>query len=320
MIEVTFQSPIYLWFILSIPLLIITHFYLLKHSRKKALKFANFETIKRVTGKRLITKNLTVLAIRSVIIFLVVLAVSGSTLWYEGTSNKNDFVIAIDTSASMTAEDLNPTRIDAAKEHAKSFADLLKTDTRIGLVTFAGITFINQVPTTNRMEIKNAIDKIEIMKSGGTDIPGAIITATNLLADSTKGKTIILITDGSNTMGTFLEESIEESIAYAQDHHVIIHAIGTGSEAEEPIGYIPKYYNISAVYNENNLIKITNLTVGRYFHAADNEKLVDAFKELSLDADKAILHIDLSFGLIMIILLLLFVEWGLINTKFRRQP
>ncbi|MFH1589478.1 MAG: VWA domain-containing protein [archaeon] len=320
MAEITFVHPMYLWFLLTIPLFIVTHFYLLKHSKKKAFKFANFETIKRVTGDKIITKNMTVLFSRIVILILVIFAVSGAVLWYEGESNKNDFIIAIDTSASMSAEDLEPTRLDAAKEHAKQFIDLLRTDARVGIVTFSGVTFINQVPTNSKLEQKSSLNDIDIVQAGGTDIPGAIITAANLLADSKKGRTLILITDGSSTIGAFLDNSIDEGIAYALDQHLIVHTIGTGGVGEQPIGYIPEYYNISAVYNEKNLKRISSATGGNYYHAFDNQALIDAFRDISSDSDKAILQVDLSLGLMLMVMIMLFFEWGLINIRFKNIP
>lgn len=320
MAEITFTNPTNLWFILSIPLMAATHFYLLKHSKRKAMKFANFEAIKRITGKKLITKNLTVLITRILILLLVVMGVSGATFWYEGDSNNANFVLAIDTSASMSAEDLVPTRLEAAKLYATQFVDILESDAEIGVVTFAGVTFINQVMIKSKVEVKRAIEGLEIVHSGGTDIPGAIITSTNLLAASDKGKTIIMITDGSSTIGTFLEDSIDKSIAYAQDNHVIIHTIGTGIDSEEPIGYIPEYYNISTVYNEKNLKKISNKTAGTYYHAVDNEKLLEAFRDISADSERANLSVNLTPGLMLLATLLLFLEWGLISTRFRSIP
>ncbi|MBU0471074.1 MAG: VWA domain-containing protein [Nanoarchaeota archaeon] len=320
MTEITFTHPTYLWLLISIPLLAISHFYLLRHAHRRAMKFANFETLKRVTGKKLITKNITVLVSRVFILLFVVLAVSGSVLWYEGESNKNDFVIAIDTSASMSAEDLYPTRLEAAKADAINFLNIMRSDAKIGLVTFSGVTFVNQIMTKKHFEVKNAIEEIDIVSAGGTDLPGAIITSTNLLVNSDRGKTIILLSDGSSTAGSFLEDSINHAIAYAQDNHVLIQTIGTGTENNEPLGYIPKYYNISAVYNENTLKKISAETGGTYYHAPDNQKLMEAFKELSEESDKAILHLDLSFGLMMLATLMLLIEWGLISTKFRKIP
>jgi len=241
-------------------------------------------------------------------------------LWYESDSNKNDFVIAIDTSASMSAEDLVPTRLEAAKEDAIRFVDIMQTDSKIGLVTFSGVTFVNQILTKKHFEVTEAIKKIDIVRAGGTDLPGAIITSTNLLVNSDRGKTIILLSDGSSTAGTFLEDSVKQAIAYALDNHVLIHTIGTGTETDEPIGYIPEYYNISAVYNEEILQDISTSTGGNYYHAADNQLLLEAFKNLEEESERAILHLNLSFGLMMLATIMLLFEWGLINTRFRRIP
>src|SRR3989338_8097940 len=100
-----FVNPEYLWFLLSIPLLIITHFYFLHHAHSKAFRFANFDALKRVTGKDLITKNILVLTIRCLVLVLMILASSGVEVWYIGESNQNDYIIAIDTSLSMTTTD-----------------------------------------------------------------------------------------------------------------------------------------------------------------------------------------------------------------------
>jgi hypothetical protein len=56
--EITFVNPQYLWLLLIVPALILTHFYGLKFSRKKAIKFANFEALSRVTGGHKLSMNL----------------------------------------------------------------------------------------------------------------------------------------------------------------------------------------------------------------------------------------------------------------------
>ena len=74
--EITFTDPIYLWFLFSIPLLIITHFITLKFTQFKALKFANFRAIERVTGKKVVTKNYTLLTFRLFILFFLIFSIS----------------------------------------------------------------------------------------------------------------------------------------------------------------------------------------------------------------------------------------------------
>ncbi|MFC2161846.1 VWA domain-containing protein [Acidobacteriota bacterium] len=319
MINFTFDNPIYLWYLLAIPFLVYTHFYLFRHSKLKAMKFANFEALKRVTGKKLITKNILILCLRVLVLTSIIFAASGTVFWYEGSVNENDFVIAIDTSASMAAQDIQPTRLEAAKKTAIEFIDKLKSKSNIGVVSFAGTTFIDTVPIDNKESLKKIIEKIDISKTGGTDISGAIITSTNLLLNSEKGKSIILITDGSNTVGAFIKDSIKNSVDYAVNNHVIIHSIGVGSDTG-PIGYLPEFYNISAVFNENVLTNISNATGGNYFVALNNDALIEAYSEISMAAMKGFISIKLSHGLMLIALILLFLEWGLISTRFRKIP
>jgi Ca-activated chloride channel family protein len=319
MVEITFENPVYLWYLLSIPLIIYTHFYLLRRSKAKAMKFANFEAIKRVTGEKLMTRNILPLIIRVVVIICVILAASGAIFWHEGEVNNNDFVIAIDTSASMTAQDILPTRLDAAKKTAIDFVNSIKSSSNIGIESFAGAVFIESVSMNNKESLRKTIENIQTSETGGTDIAGAIITGTNMLLASDKGKVIILITDGSNTLGAFIENSVDNSIDYANRNHVVIHTIGVGSEAG-PIGYLPEYYNISAVYGENTLLKISNSTGGQYYKALNTDDLAAAYKNISEAAQKSLVPLKLSYGLMLIALVLLFVEWGLINTKFRKIP
>ncbi len=306
--------------LLTIPIVIVMHFWLMKHSKMKAMKFANFNTLKRITGKKLITKNWMLLISRVIILFCVIMGVTGSVLWYDGESNSNDFVIAIDTSASMSTQDLEPSRLEVAKRHAISFMDVLKTDAHIGLITFSGITFVNQPMTKSTFEIKEKIKEIELMEAGGTDLPGAIITATNLMTNGEKGKTLILLSDGSSTVGAFLDESIKQAIEYAQNKHVIINTIGTGTDTEQPIGYLPETYNITSVYNEETLARISDLTNGKYYQGANNQQIIDAFNEIAQDSKRAKIDFDMTFILMLIAMVLLFIEWGMVNTRFKKLP
>ncbi len=318
-IDITFQRPLFLWFLLSIPLLMVSHFVFLKHTKKKGIKFANFQALKRITGESILTKNISILLLRAGIILCLILAVSGMVLWVYGFSNTNDFVIAMDVSASMVAEDIEPTRLEAAKEITLEFIDSMDSRTSFGLVKFAGVPMVEQELTTNKNKIKEKLEKLNTMNSGGTNIEGAIITATNLLVNSDKHKVILLFTDGSTTVGSFSFDSVNEAINYVNEKHVVIHTIGLGSESG-PIGYLPEYYNISSVYDKENLITIANQTGGNFYEAQNREELADIYNEFISQKGKAWLDFDLSYGFLILGLLLLFIEWGLINTKFRFIP
>lgn len=315
----TFQNPEYLWYLLSMPLLIVSHYAFLKYSRRKAMKFANFEALKKVSNQKIMTKNNLVLFTRMVILFILILSIARTTLWYEGYTNENDFVIAIDSSSSMTAQDLIPNRLEAAKEYSKQFIDRIQSDSEIGLITFSGASFIEKIPTRNKGTLKTTINDIEIAHVGGTNIADAVVTSTNLLLPSERGRTMILLTDGSNTASYFTKDPINAGIDYARLHNVKIYTIGLGSESA-PIGYLPEYYNISAVYDENTLFRLANETGGKYYDAKNNDQLQSAFNEILMASNKAFIGIDLGPGLLIIALALLFLEWGLISTRFRALP
>jgi Ca-activated chloride channel homolog len=319
MVSFSFDSPIYLWYLLSIPLLIYSHFYLLKHTKSKAIRFANFEALKRVSEGKMLTKNIMPLVIRIFVLLCVILAASGTTIWHQGKVNENDFIIAIDTSASMAAQDVLPTRFDAAKKTAIDFINNMKSRSNMGVVSFSGITFIDSMLIGNKETLRKTIESLQITKTGGTDIAGAIITSTNMLLASNKGRTMVLITDGSNTVGAFISNSIDNAVNYASANHVVIHTIGIGSEGG-PIGYLPEYYNISAVYNQGVLIDISNKTQGLYYEAVNNTELDRAYAQISAAAETSLVPLKLSGGLMLVALLLLFVEWGLMNTRFRKIP
>jgi Ca-activated chloride channel homolog len=317
--EFTFDNANYLWYLLSIPLLIYTHFYLLKHTKQKALKFANFDAIRRVTGEKIITKNKAILFVRILLITCIIFAVAGTTLWYKGKVSQNDFVIAIDISASMSSLDVKPSRFDAAKEYASDFVKSIKGQTNIALLTFAGTTFIETGLTDSKETIIKSIEKIGITDTGGTDVAGAIITGTNMLTSSPKGKTLIIITDGSSTVSAFMTDSIKNSIDYAKKNHIVIHAIGVGTDSG-PLGYLPEYYNISAVYNEDTLFQISNSTSGSYIHILNNADIKSASEKIEMASEDAMIPVPLSYGLMLIVLAALFLEWGFISTRFKKIP
>ena len=319
MVAISFEQPEYLWFLLVLPILAIGHFFLLRHAKRKAMKFANFMALKRITGEKLITKNYTVLVLRMTIVLFVIIAISQATLWYDGLTSENEYVIALDTSASMQTADILPNRLDAAKQYASTFVEDLDNNANVGLISFTGITFVEQVPTKDHALVQRLLTNLTSTASG-TDIAGAIITGTNLLVNSDKTRALILITDGSNTIETFQSNSLRRAVEYAILHRVKVHTIGVGSNTLSPIGYLPQYYNVSSVYNADNLQYIANETEGEYYLAQNAEELRAAYDDIRVAQKEGLIKVELSGGFMLIAFTLLLMEWGLMNTRFRVFP
>ena len=139
-----------------------------------------------------------------------------------------DIVILLDTSRSMLAEDISPSRLGRAKIAINDLMDTLRGD-RIAIVTFAGNTTVKCPLTQDYTFVRMALDDIntESTTRGGTLIGDAIRKATTELFDekADKYKDIILITDGDD------HESFPETAAEkAGQQGIRIITIGMGDE------------------------------------------------------------------------------------------
>ncbi|MEK6907073.1 MAG: VWA domain-containing protein, partial [Nanoarchaeota archaeon] len=302
---ITFTDPEYLWFLLAIPILLIIHFASLKSTKRKALKFANFEAIERVTGGEILSKNLSLLTIRLMIVTLFVLALSGMIYWYSGPGSDFNFVLAIDASSSMLATDLTPDRLEAAKVRAEEFLDLISPNSKVGVISFAGTSTVETELSSEFLKVKNAIGGIEARNIGGTDPGEAILTSTNLFLQTNKPGVIVLLTDGQGNVGL----SLEQAVKYAQEKGVLIYTIGVGTEQGGI--YVG---NVSLKINEESLKFIAESTDGKYFRAESDKSLKDAYEKIAAITETRIKR-ELGIPFLVISLLLIMLEWFMINTK-----
>jgi len=307
--EIVFLRPIYLWFLLSVILLVAIHFYSLKHLRRRAIKFANFEAIERVTGREVFSKNIFLLFIRVLALVCAIFALAGTTLWYFGQSSDSNFVLAIDTSASMSADDFSPNRLEVAKKEAINFVDYVG-QSRIGLVVFSGVSFVEPELMESGERIKELIREVQIDRTyGGTNLGSAITNGVNLLLSEDSSRTVILLTDGRSNVG-----SLDDAIEYSLKNHVLIHIIGVGTvEGGKFAG------DAISKIDQENLALISSATGGNFFMVENQESMAKAYREIASLSDRQI-SFNLSPLLMLIALGILFFEWILANTKYRTLP
>ncbi|MBW2984576.1 VWA domain-containing protein [Candidatus Woesearchaeota archaeon] len=313
MIEFTFTDPIFLWLLLSIPFLIITHFYSLQYIKRRAMRFANFEALNRVTGGQALSKNIPLLIIRLFTIFFLISAVAGPSLWYLGQSSDYNYVLALDASGSMLADDFKPDRLEAAKSAANQFVDSIKARVKIGIVSFSGIGYVEQLPTEDKSKIKLAIDNIQIKSVHGTAIGEALKASSNLLVGEEKARVIVLLTDGRENVAT--REELDKIIDFVNYHNIIVHTIGVATEEG---GKLPGLEIVSTV-DEEMLTHISDSTGGEYYRATTPEELASAYESITKIA-KVKVPMRLAMPFMLLAMILLAVEWTLVNTKFRTIP
>jgi Ca-activated chloride channel family protein len=219
----TFINPELLLLLFLIPIIIFFHFFGLKNLKGNSLKFANFEAIYKIKGIDLYSKHLTSLILDLFLIVLFILALSGTTLHKSTDTTQFSYVLAIDTSESMLAKDLEPNRLEASKQGAVEFLDSLDYGPTMGVLSFAGDGIIESEVTLDKDKLKESINGIEINPVSGTDIYEAAIIGSYMLNDE-DNKAMIIFSDGQINV-----DGIEKAIKHFKDEKIVVHTIGVGT-------------------------------------------------------------------------------------------
>ncbi|MEL6865645.1 MAG: VWA domain-containing protein [Bacteroidota bacterium] len=195
-----------------------------------------------------------------------------------------DISLVMDLSSSMLAQDFKPDRLEVSKRVASDFVDKRAYD-RIGLAVFAGEAFTQCPLTTDHRVLKEFLAQLECgVLDDGTAIGMGLATAVNRLKDSeAKSKVVILLTDGDNNAGYIKPLTAAE---IAREFDVKVYTIGVGSrgKALAPVSRRSdgKYiFGLATVQiDEALLLKIAEMTGGRYFRATSAESLQSIYDEI----------------------------------------
>ena len=281
-----FASPYFLWLLAVIPLMVV---YYVWRTRQGGASI-QVSTIDGVAeAPRTVRYYLRHLpfALRCAAVALLIVALARPQSVDEGsTSNTEgiDIVLAIDISTSMLAQDLQPDRIQAAKQVAGNFITDRPGD-RIGLVAFAGEAFTQSPLTTDQGTLQTLLGRLRSgVVEDGTAIGNGLATAINRLRESNaKSKVIILLTDGENNRGEIAPLTAAE---IARDQGIRVYTIGVGTRGTAPYPTVDFFGNPTVVQakvqiDEKILGEIADLTGGRYFRATDNAKLQSIYDEIN---------------------------------------
>jgi Ca-activated chloride channel family protein len=282
-----------------------------KRKKQRAMKFGNYETLEKVAGKSFLSSNKVMLFLKMAAITSLILGISSPVLQYQAQATGSDYVIAVDTSSSMLATDLEPTRLEAAKSVSSTFTSQLSNQTEIGSLSFSGRINNKTQIKADKEEVREFISRYEVGAYAGTAIGDAVYTSTNMLINTDENRTLILITDGISNTG----RSVNESIQYAQDRQVKINTIGIGESKENE-----QTTNSSEIQypnlNSSRLRQISNATDGAYSTVTSRKEL----EETLLNMEETTVDTELSDPLIFLALILLLGEWILGTTRFDVLP
>jgi Ca-activated chloride channel family protein len=240
-----------------------------------------------------------------------------------------DIVLAMDVSSSMLAEDLEPNRLEAAKEVAAEFVQGRRND-RVGLVAFAGEAYTQAPLTLDYGVVTGLLGELDVgMIEDGTAVGMGLATAVKRLqASDAESKVVVLLTDGQNNRG---EIGPTTAAQMAQALGIRVYTIGAGTRGtarvpvDDPLRG-RRYVNMRVELDEPTLTEMAELTGGRYFRATDRESLQAVYAEID-DLETTEIEVEhfTRFGerfppLLAGGFFLLLLEIGLGQTVLRKLP
>ena len=245
-----------------------------------------------------------------------------------------DIVLVLDMSGSMRAADLQPTRLQAAKEVILSFIDRRRTD-RIGLVVFGREAFPALAPTLDYAVLRGTVQQMELEvlseeSRAGTAIGDGLGTALNYLRRSdAHSKVVVLLTDGSNNAG---HVDPRHAAQFANALRVKVYTVLMGQSDQAPIVTGTDQFGRPVVQMANFpvdpalLQHIAQESDGQFFRAVDRAGLEFAFHtildrlERSRIADAGVRPTEMFVAFALPAALLLALEILLASTWLRRFP
>jgi Ca-activated chloride channel family protein len=237
-----------------------------------------------------------------------------------------DIVIALDVSGSMQETDLQPNRLDAAKNVIQDFVVHRPSD-RIGLVVFGREAYTHVPLTLDHGTLLRMLAELRvgIIDGRGTAIGNGLGVALNRLRHSdARSKVVIILTDGENNAGNIAPE---QAARYAQTMKVKVYTILAGDNDPEGQGGSSAEAGAQRhPVNPKLLEQIASMTGGTPYLATDSVALKERFQKILEDLEKSRIHdrgvlfSELYRRFVLVALALLLVELAMRFTRWRRLP
>jgi Ca-activated chloride channel family protein len=286
--DLTFLAPER--FALVVVPLALAALYLFRQRRRRAyvVRFTDPALLDSVAPKRPGLRRHVIAAAYLAATALLVIAAARPAMATE-IPNEPVVVLAFDTSVSMEATDVTPSRIAAAREAAHRFIEVLPAGVRLGIVAFDGGARVVIPPTSEKVVLDRAIDRLSL--GPGTAIGEAIHVSLDLLeqeagvggpdaeagdadgSDAPAPGAIVLMSDGETTTGRPEGPAAEE----AADRGVPISTIAFGTDS----GTVTvDFMTVPVPVDKEALREIADKTGGKAFEAESAEEIASVFEDV----------------------------------------
>jgi Ca-activated chloride channel homolog len=284
----SFAWPLALWGLAVVVLALLAYLIVQRRRRRYVVRFTNVELLENIVPsfprwRRHVPAALTLLSLAALVVGLARPQVAIAVPREEAT-----VILAMDSSGSMTATDVKPDRMAAARQAASSFVEGLPEGFQVGVVSFSNEADVVVPPTDDRDE---ALDGLASLRAdNGTALGDAIARSVDLgqtVVDEEERESsgdetpliVLLLSDGANTTGDY--EPLEAA-QKAADANVPIYTVALGTDegtVDFPDGY-GGTQTIRVPPDPETLAAVAEQTGGRFFEAADEDALQSVYDEI----------------------------------------
>ena len=315
----SFIAPVRLWLLLGVAALAVIYVISQLRRRTYAMRFTNLELLDKVAPSRPGWRRHLPAAGFILALAALVVGFARPSQDTEVPKEQATVIMAIDTSLSMQANDVFPSRLDGAKEAATGFVEDLPESLNLGLVSFNGVATIRVQPSTNHQAAIAVIDSLEL--GPATAIGEAIfaaLDAVELVQTDENGETpparIVLMSDGETTVGRADQDAIEA----AQQAGIAVSTIAFGTN--DGVIEIPEQGIVPVPVNRDKLQVIANATGGQFFAASSTSELAAVYEDIGSQISFETIKDEISPSYTAIGLILLTLSAAMSLLWFSRLP
>ncbi len=315
----TFLSAGRLWLLVGVVALAIAYVLVQARRTTYAVRFTNLELLGTVAPRRPGWRRHATAGVFLASISVFVLAFAQPARDEQVPRERATVIMAIDTSLSMEATDVAPSRLEAAQNAALDFVDVLPDKINLGLVTFNGNAVVRVPPGTDREPVIRAIENLELGEA--TAIGEAIFTSLDAVdsvppdEEGTRPPArIVLMSDGETTVGRPNEVAVEAALK--ADVPVSTIAFGTDEGTIE----VPETGIIPVPVNEEALGDIADQTGGAAFTAETADELTAVYEDIGTSVGYETEEVEITSVFVGLGLVLMMATAGLSLVWFNRLP
>ncbi len=273
----SFEAPLALLCLFAVPLAILVHVAAQRRRRRYPVRFTALSTLAAIAPRESQWRKHLPIALLACAAAALALSLARPQKTVAVPVERASVVLVTDVSRSMSATDVSPTRLEAARRAAESFVDKVPDELRVGLVSFSDGAQTLQTPTTDRDVLHDALDTLQPLS--GTATGAGLRTALDDLkirADTSSRRppaALVLLSDGSATDGN----AADEVAAEAKRLQVPIYTVALGT----PDGTITLQGQTLRVPPDTEALKrIASESGGEAFAAEDSDQLDAVYDRL----------------------------------------